>query len=54
MTERFLKSPFNGERWPVPQELPQETYDAMVAGGFKPETAEQDDSQPRKRKEQPK
>ena len=34
---RWLKSPFNGEAWPVPPELTREQYDYMVhSAGFVP------------------
>ena len=47
---KFLRSPFNGEVIPVPEDIRPETLEAMIAGGFTPEP-EQEDSQPRKRKE---
>ena len=34
---RWLKSPFNGELWPVPPDLTPEMYDHMVhVAGFVP------------------
>jgi hypothetical protein len=34
--QRWLKSPFNGELWPVHPELTVEQYDYMVKVGFVP------------------
>jgi hypothetical protein len=33
---RILKSPFNGEAWPVPPDMTPEMYDALITRGFKP------------------
>jgi len=39
---RWLKSPFNGEAWPVPPTLTPQQYDHMVAAaGFVPIEAPQ-------------
>jgi hypothetical protein len=34
--QRWLKSPFNGERWPVPPDMTPAMYDAIVQRGFEP------------------
>jgi hypothetical protein len=33
---RLLRSPFNGEAWPVPPDMPTTMYDALVERGFVP------------------
>ena len=33
---RLLRSPFNGEAWPVPPDMPDEMYAALVERGFVP------------------
>ena len=33
---RLLRSPFNGEAWPVPPDMPEDMYAALVERGFVP------------------
>lgn len=45
--QRYLKSPFNGEAWPVPPELTPAMYEALLERGFEEIPA------PKLRKEKP-
>jgi hypothetical protein len=33
---RLLRSPFNGQAWPVPPEVTPEMYEALIKAGFTP------------------
>ena len=33
---RLLRSPYNGEAWPVPPDMTPEMYDALIQRGFTP------------------
>ena len=33
---RLLRSPFNGEAWPVPPEVDAAMYDALLKAGYTP------------------
>ncbi len=36
LPQRWLKSPFNGEAWPVPPAVNAVMYDALIKAGFQP------------------
>jgi len=36
--QRLLKSPFNGETWPVPTGITPVMYEALLKAGFEPVT----------------
>ena len=33
--QRYLRSPFNGEKWPVPPDMSDEMYAELLKCGFK-------------------
>jgi hypothetical protein len=43
-----LISPFNGEHWPVPPDMPQPTVEALIRAGFKRVPEEPYESEDRK------